>query len=33
MRWRLVLTAMQENRLLLMQILSFVSGKILFGTT
>lgn len=31
MRWRLVLTTMQENKLLLMQILSFISGKILFG--
>jgi hypothetical protein len=31
MRWRLVLKAMQENKLLLMQILSYVSGKILFG--
>lgn len=33
MRWRLVLTALQQNKLLLMQILSFISGKILFGTT
>ncbi len=31
MRWRAVLQKMQENKLLLLQILSFISGKILFG--